>query len=492
MKSIVLLLMLFVLSVQANTPRGLQLKKMKEEQRVALVIGNTNYKNLAHLNNPINDARLMKNVLKQRGFEVIYKENATKRDMKKLLKKFSHKLSRGGIGLYYFAGHGVNVDGKNYLVGTNSVMDDKDEVEFETLALNLVTKKMKNAGNRLNIIILDACRNDPFSRGGGGGLAPVSNAKGIFIAYATEAGSVASDGRGGKNGVFTKYLVKNLQESGATIETVFKNTRADVYDATNGKQSPGVYNQIRGDFFFTLPTKNQTSNSYKPKKVSSFSFKNEAPTTFSITINPTPSDARISITNIKPRYYDGIRLKKSTYNIKVSKSGYITKKGKIDLESDFSADIVLEKVKSVYKKPTYSRKNKNGWDKSIYRGKRSYSKNSSHTVKDNLTGLIWQKTGSSSQMKWSDAKGYCSSLSKDGYNNWRLPTIKELRYLADRTKYNPTIDTNYFNSESSWYWSSTTYKGNSSRAWILYFYDGDDNYSNKSNGRYVLCVVGRQ
>jgi len=310
MKSIVLLLMLFVLSVQANTPRGLQLKKMKEEQRVALVIGNTNYKNLAHLNNPINDARLMKNVLKQRGFEVIYKENATKRDMKKLLKKFSHKLSRGGIGLYYFAGHGVNVDGKNYLVGTNSVMDDKDEVEFETLALNLVTKKMKNAGNRLNIIILDACRNDPFSRGGGGGLAPVSNAKGIFIAYATEAGSVASDGRGGKNGVFTKYLVKNLQESGATIETVFKNTRADVYDATNGKQSPGVYNQIRGDFFFTLPTKNQTSNSYKPKKVSSFSFKNEAPTTFSITINPTPSDARISITNIKPRYYDGIRLKK--------------------------------------------------------------------------------------------------------------------------------------------------------------------------------------
>ncbi|MEA2099219.1 MAG: FISUMP domain-containing protein, partial [Campylobacterota bacterium] len=230
----------------------------------------------------------------------------------------------------------------------NSLMDDRDEVEYETLALNYITKKMKASGNRLNIIILDACRNDPFSRSGGGGLAPVSNAKGIFIAYATEAGSVASDGKSGKNGIFTKYLVENLQEEGATIERVFKNTRADVHDKTNGIQSPGVYNQIRGDFFFTLPTnkpsESRIHSSNKQKSSSSFSFKNEAPTTFSLTINTTPSNARVRITNIKPIYYDGIRLKKGSYNIKVSKSGYITKNGDISLQSDTDITVSLDKI----------------------------------------------------------------------------------------------------------------------------------------------------
>ncbi|MDA7817693.1 caspase family protein [Sulfurimonas sp.] len=264
MKFILLLTIILLFSINnLQADRGLKLKEMKNEQRVALVIGNNNYVNLSKLKNPINDCRAMRDVLSNRGFDVIYKENASKRDMKKLLKKFAHKLKSGGVGLYYFAGHGVNVDGHNFLVGTDSVMDDKDEVEYETLALNYVTKKMKEASNRLNIVILDACRNDPFSRSGGGGLAPVSDAKGMFVAYATEAGSVASDGKKGKNGVFTKYLVKNLKEQGATIEKVFKNTRADVYDATDGKQSPGVYNQIRGDFYFTLPG----GSSYTTSKV---------------------------------------------------------------------------------------------------------------------------------------------------------------------------------------------------------------------------------
>ena len=105
---------------------------MKSEQRVALVIGNNDYKSLSNLKNPINDARLMKSVLVKRGFNVIYKENATKRDMKKLVKEFTHKLSSGGVGLYYFAGHGVDVGGRNYLIGSDSIIEDKDEVEYET------------------------------------------------------------------------------------------------------------------------------------------------------------------------------------------------------------------------------------------------------------------------------------------------------------------------------------------------------------------------
>ncbi|MBL0708505.1 MAG: SUMF1/EgtB/PvdO family nonheme iron enzyme [Sulfurimonas sp.] len=329
----------------ADTDRSVRLKKMKEENRVALVIGNTHYTHLKKLQNPVNDARLMRSILEKRGFDVLYKENATKRDMKKLMKKFSHKLTNGGVGLYYFAGHGVNVDGHNYLVGTNSQMDDRDEVEFETLSLNFITKKMKSAGNRLNIVILDACRNNPFGRSGGGGLAPVSNAKGMFIAYATEAGSVASDGKKGSNGVFTKYLVENIQEKGATIESVFKNTRGDVYEATNGQQSPGVYNQIRGDFYFTLPN-SDTVSTQKVIKHSSFSFTNEIPASFSLNINTHPYNAKVQITNIEPKYRDGIKLKKGNYNIRVSKAGYITKRGEINLQTDMNIEINLERTAS--------------------------------------------------------------------------------------------------------------------------------------------------
>ena len=121
---------------------------------------------------------------------------------------------------------------------------------------------MKSANNRLNIVILDACRNDPFSRGSGGGLSPIKNANGMFVAYATEAGSVARDGAG-KNGIFTKYLVKYMQEP-ITIEQVFKKTRYAVYKETNKQQSPGVYNQIMGEFYFTLP--NQDNKTYKINK----------------------------------------------------------------------------------------------------------------------------------------------------------------------------------------------------------------------------------
>jgi uncharacterized caspase-like protein/ribosomal protein L21E len=233
----------------------IKLEKMQKEQRVALIIGNSKYssKSFSQLKNPINDARLMKQILEQRKFKVYYLENASKREFKKTIKKFANDLKRGGVGLFYFAGHGLQVNGFNYLIPTDSEIEDKSDVEFEAIALNYITTKMKDARNRLNIVILDACRNDPFSRSAGGGLAPVSNAKGMFIAYATEAGSVASDGGDGKNGMFTKYLAQYIIKP-LPIEDVFKNTRKDVYNQTDGKQSPGVYNQILGDFYFTIPT----------------------------------------------------------------------------------------------------------------------------------------------------------------------------------------------------------------------------------------------
>ncbi len=356
---ILTLILLLILSLQAD--RGLQLKKMQEEQRVALIIGNNNYEHLSNLKNPINDARAIRDALRNRGFSVIYKENATKRDMKKLVKKFTHQLSKGGVGMYYFAGHGINVNGINYLVATDSLMDLEDEVEFEALSLNYVLKKMKHAKNRLNIVVLDACRNNPFGRSGAGGLAPISNAKGIFVAYATEAGAVASDGKNGKNGLFTKHLIRYINEPGIDLAKVFKKTRRSVYDESDGKQSPGVYDQTLGEFFFTLPNTKKHNTIKKVK--STYSFKSIGPQQYTLNINTQPSDASITIDSSR-NYYYGMKLKEGYYSIKISKSGYRSKTGEIHLQNDLDINIELEKIqrkksytpkKTSYKKTTVNR-----------------------------------------------------------------------------------------------------------------------------------------
>ena len=266
-----MIISLFATTMDDSRSLRLKIEKMKKEQRVALVIGNSRYsKPLPSLRNPVNDAKLMRNILEKRKFKVYFLENATKKEFKKAIRRFGDDLKQGGVGLFYFAGHGLQVNGFNYLVPTDADIEEKDDVEFEAIPLNFILQKMKDAHNRLNIVILDACRNDPFSRGvGEGGLAPTS-AKGVFVAYATEAGSVASDGGDGKNGVFTKFLAKYIVKP-LPIEEVFKDTRRDVFNYTDGKQSPGVYNQIMGDFYFTLPKISEQSRVNVPQESQSVS-----------------------------------------------------------------------------------------------------------------------------------------------------------------------------------------------------------------------------
>ena len=331
-----LFFLLFFNSLYANNDRSLQLKQMQNESRHALVVGNSSYKSLSTLKNPVHDARAMRDALIERGFDVQYLENATYRNFEKQIKKFAMRLKNGGVGLFYYAGHGIEVDGKNYLVATDSDISEEDEVKYETVALNWIIDKMKHAHPRVNILILDACRNNPFSRSAGGGLAAPPNARGMFIAYATEAGKVAADGSG-KHGVFTKYLIQNLNRP-IDINAVFNQTQRDVLRATNQKQFPVMYDKFIGSFFFTLPAKTNIS-----KRKSSYSFTSQKPKSYTLTINPTPYDAKVQITNIKPRYYKAMPLQPGSYTIKVSKQGYITKTGKIDLYEDLDIDIVLER-----------------------------------------------------------------------------------------------------------------------------------------------------
>lgn len=231
-----------------------------QEQRVALVIGNNDYQGvLSKLSNPVNDARAIKGMLEQRGFRVIYNENGTKRGMKKSLDEFYSSISQGGVGMFYFSGHGIEVDGQNYLIPVDAKIDAKSDTEYEAIALNRITKRMQNIGNRLNIVVLDACRNDPFSRSlGKGGLAKVEPI-GMFVSYSTGAGSVASDGRAGGHGLFTESLIKYMGQP-LDLRDVFQKTRKDVYVQSNQKQFPAIYDQtINGKFYFTPPTGQSSS-----------------------------------------------------------------------------------------------------------------------------------------------------------------------------------------------------------------------------------------
>ena len=268
MKNIIIIFFILLnITLQAQNFRNI-VKTEGVEKRVALIIGNNNYSHLKHLKNPLNDARLMRDTLKKSGFKIIYKENANIRDMKKLLRKFAYKIRKGGIGLYYFSGHSVNVDGKNYLIAVDASLDNRDYISHEAIPLNNIIKKMNDARNRLNILISDTCRNtiarntfhhNHFGRGVGKGLLSLPDTKGIFLAYSTASGEIARDGKKASNGILTRYFVQNLKKRGASIREVITNTKKDVYAHTtrNNKGSPNAYNKILKDFFFILPTNKQ-------------------------------------------------------------------------------------------------------------------------------------------------------------------------------------------------------------------------------------------
>jgi uncharacterized caspase-like protein len=224
------------------------------EARRALVIGNANYRD-APLANPVNDAREMGRVLKQSGFEVVVLEDANLLTMVRALRDFGDRIAEGGVGLFYFAGHGLQVKGHNYLVPADASIEREDEVAFQALDVNAVLEKMDSARNRSNFVILDACRNNPFARAfrlTSQGLAPMDAPAGTLIAFATAPGSVAGDGTG-RNGLYTEHLLDQMAVPGLKVEDVFKRVRAAVRSASAGQQVPWENTSLESDFYFKAP-----------------------------------------------------------------------------------------------------------------------------------------------------------------------------------------------------------------------------------------------
>lgn len=223
------------------------------ESRVALVVGNSNYE-LKPLKNPLNDARDMASVLKEKGFDVTKINNADRTQMINAIRDFGNNLKKGGVGLFYFSGHGVQVEGLNYLIPIGANIQEEHEVPLEGVSLNRVLGFMESAENRLNLVILDACRDNPFKysfkKGISGGLAHIDAPSGTLIAFSTGPGKTAADGKG-RNGIYSKHLLTYIGSSSLEIGHMLREVRSKVRQETNGRQIPWEATSLEGSFYFS-------------------------------------------------------------------------------------------------------------------------------------------------------------------------------------------------------------------------------------------------
>jgi formylglycine-generating enzyme required for sulfatase activity len=226
------------------------------EPRIALVIGNSNYGgDLGRLPNPVNDAELMSSTLRKLGFQVIKVTDADQRQMKRAIADFGTKLANAGsqaVGLFYYAGHGLQIDGENYIIPVHADIEKAADVDIEAVAASGVLKQMQLAENAVNIVILDACRNNPLSRGmrsATQGLARMDAPTGSILAYSTAPGETAADGNG-KDSPYTVALAQAMLKPGIAIEETFRDARVEVLQQTDKQQVPWESSSLTGAFFF--------------------------------------------------------------------------------------------------------------------------------------------------------------------------------------------------------------------------------------------------
>ena len=264
------------------------LKRMRTERRVALVIGNSDYRNFEVLTNPANDAQGVANALRSAGFQVILKLDATRDDMTQALNEFDKAMAGAQVGLFYYAGHAAQVDWRNYMLPVAAALDPSagdlaGKVAQQAMDLSEVLNRMGTMQSRINIVILDACRDNPFttqalavsaaaSRSTGktpfqvsAGLAQNFAPPRTFLAYATAPGQVASDGAG-RNSPYSGALIAALSVPNLKLEDVFKRVRNSVAEATSQEQIPWDNSSVFDDFYFRVPATLEAAGNTEPRK----------------------------------------------------------------------------------------------------------------------------------------------------------------------------------------------------------------------------------
>jgi uncharacterized protein (TIGR02145 family) len=254
MKGLIVLLFLSI-NYFSFSQGGESQSKQMGAKKVALVIGAQSYTVLPPLRNSVNDAKSMAAALQAKGFQVDALYNPkTKKEMKDAITRYYNLMKDqvDAVGIIYYAGHGMQLDGNNYLIPTTASLQIPDDLDDQCVKMNAVMSVLKASSSSLNILLLDACRSLPsFSRDSEQGWTKMEAPRGSIIVFATEAGKVASDGNG-KNGLFTSKLLNVINQPGLNITEVFKKVKQDVYQESEQKQLPSVEdNSIGGDFYFT-------------------------------------------------------------------------------------------------------------------------------------------------------------------------------------------------------------------------------------------------
>lgn len=225
-----------------------------KQRKLALVVGCNQYEFGGSLQNPLNDAIAVKQNLESLGFDVMSAENATLKELKIIIDDFGVELEKYDVGLFYFAGHGVQVKGLNYLIPVDANLKNERTVEYDCVQVDRILSHMENAKTSVNVLILDACRDNPFERNWGRsltqrGFAVMDAPKGSLIAYSTSPGKTASDGEG-QNGLYTGELISEIKTANLTVTQLFQKVRKAVMEKSNEAQIPWESTSLTADFYF--------------------------------------------------------------------------------------------------------------------------------------------------------------------------------------------------------------------------------------------------
>lgn len=418
-----------------------------QQRRIALVIGNGAYTHSGSLKNPVNDAEVMANTLESLGFTVIKELNADKSKMEKVIYEFSRRLNDYNVALFYYAGHGIQVGGRNFLLPTDAVLEDKIAAEFEAVDVSKVVSQFERYPNNTNIVILDACRNNPFksfSRGGESGFSAIPAPSGTIIAYATAEGSTASDGVD-DNGLYTSVLTEEMKKP-QRIEDVFINTRIKVRQISNYEQSPQEWSQLTGKFYFATADEENGGN-----KTETF-------------IKSSSNQNSGAEPILSKQQSESVALDRG----KIASGGYTAKSHMAHL------------IKNGY---TIKQLFDLGIPESFLFGLEYGGGIIASFTQDKSSCLIVARNDQSRgvSVKWEEANAMCSFLTVQEFDDWRLPNKEELSQIYNNLK---TNDYGEFSNQS--YWSSTTSGYNN--AWGVSFSSGRNYDFDKLSTHHVRAV----
>ena len=310
--------------------------------RFALVIGNGAYET-APLRNPANDARDMAALLERKGFAVDLQTDADQRQMEEAIRTFGKSLRDGGVGLFFYAGHGMQVDGSNYLIPVGTNIEMEAEVRYEAVDANRVLSMMESAGNDLNMVFLDACRNNPFARSfrsSSQGLAQMDAPKGSFVAFATAPGAVAADGEG-RNGLFTGQLLKQMQVPGLPLTRMMMEVRKGVLRESDDRQTPWDVSSLTGDFYFTESRKEQ------PVQLAGGFMQSETTGTGRLLLTTNPPGSEIVIDGVLSGTSPlNVKLKPGIYTVEAKKRNYKNEEKRVRIfeNGDLRLELILDRT----------------------------------------------------------------------------------------------------------------------------------------------------